>query len=129
MDDFGSFAMWALQAILGGAVVVAYGVIGWLIKSHLALQRQVDREYVSITALQEALRVALVPLNAKLDANDARVREREEAMRQQFAELKAEINAREKARAETESEMAGFIRDIGERLDLTAFRDKGARGG
>ena len=129
MDDFGSFAMWALQAVIGGAVAVAYAALVWVIKSHLALQRQIDRDYVSTPALQEALRVALAPLNEKLDASAARVREREEALRDQFAELKEDILAREKARADTEAELAGFIRDIGQRLDLTVTRDKGARGG
>lgn len=126
MDDFGSFAMWALQAILGGALMLAFGFIAWLAKSHLALQRQVDREYVSTTALQKALQDALAPLNDKLDASDARVREREEALRDQFAELKEDIRAREEARAATEAELAGFIREIGERLDLTFLRDKKA---
>lgn len=124
MGDFGSFAMWALQAILGGALMLAFGFIAWLAKSHLALQRQVDREYVSTTALQKALQDALAPLNDKLDASDARVREREEALRDQFAELKEDIRAREEARADTEAELAGFIREIGERLDLTSMRDK-----
>lgn len=127
MDDFATFAMWALQAIIAGALTVAIGFLVWLAKSHLALQRQIDREYVSTAALKEALRVELAPLNEKLDASAARVREREEALRDQFAELKADIQAREMARAATEAEMAGFIRDIGERLDLTFMRDKGAR--
>ena len=120
---FESFVIWGLQAIIAASVGVAYAVIGWLIKSHLALQRLVDREYVSRTALAEILNSALKPIQDKLDVNAERQREREEYLKGQLALMRSDFDARETQHASLNQELATFVRDVAERLELTARRD------
>lgn len=97
MDGFQQFAMWALQAILGGTVVLLMAVIGWEIKSRLALQRQVDRHCIHREALTEQLAAVLKPIEIRLDALEHSQRQREQALdrrQMQLIRVLNEIGAR-----------------------------------